>query len=159
MTSARGAASECRSSSVVGVFHRHDLPVSVSSEALICRRCGRAVGASDSQYETFEQMHYVCFHYAFEHDPMDPDEVCRAGGCPSGAVAGGRDRVAGVVRSLADDAREGVTWANDSLPRYLEALATWLTDADGFYVNDHRVPPSNAWEAIEDAFKAATVYE
>jgi len=28
-------------------------------------------------------MHYVCFHYEFEHDPFDPDEECKAGGCPS----------------------------------------------------------------------------
>jgi len=34
-------------------------------------------------YEVFEQMHYVCFHYEFEHDPFDPDEECTAGGCPS----------------------------------------------------------------------------
>ena len=31
-------------------------------------------------------MHYVCFHYEFEHDPFDPDEECTAGGCPSAAV-------------------------------------------------------------------------
>jgi hypothetical protein len=31
----------------------------------------------------FEQMHYVCFHYEFEHDPTDVDEECGAGGCPS----------------------------------------------------------------------------
>jgi hypothetical protein len=35
------------------------------------------------QFETFERMHYVCFHYEFEHDPFDPDEECTAGGCPS----------------------------------------------------------------------------
>jgi hypothetical protein len=34
----------------------------------------------------FEQMHYVCFHYEFEHDPYDPDEECAAGGCPSAAI-------------------------------------------------------------------------
>ena len=33
--------------------------------------------------EVFERMHYVCFHYEFEHDPSDPDEECNAGGCPS----------------------------------------------------------------------------
>jgi hypothetical protein len=38
------------------------------------------------RYEVFEQMHYVCFHYEFEHDPTDPDEECEAGGCPSAAV-------------------------------------------------------------------------
>jgi hypothetical protein len=33
-----------------------------------------------------KQMHYVCFHYEFEHDPIDPDEECSAGDCPSAAV-------------------------------------------------------------------------
>ena len=34
-------------------------------------------------YEIFEQMHYVCFHYEFEHAGFDPDEERDAGGCPS----------------------------------------------------------------------------
>jgi hypothetical protein len=34
-------------------------------------------------------MHYVCFHYEFEHD-TDVDNECEAGGCPSRRV--GLDR-------------------------------------------------------------------
>jgi len=34
-------------------------------------------------FEIFERMHYVCFHYEFEHGGFDPDEECDAGGCPS----------------------------------------------------------------------------
>lgn len=49
---------------------------------LLCRRCGRPVEAAAGQYDVFEQMHYVCFHYEFEHSG-DPDLECRAGGCPS----------------------------------------------------------------------------
>jgi len=30
-------------------------------------------------------MHYVCFHYEFEH-PGDPDLECDAGGCPAAGV-------------------------------------------------------------------------
>ena len=56
------------------------------SDAPLCRRCGRPVELSRSQYDVFEQMHYVCFHYEFEHDPTDPDEECSAGGCPSASV-------------------------------------------------------------------------
>jgi hypothetical protein len=33
-------------------------------------------------FEIFKRMHYVCFHYEFEHDGFDPDEECDAGGCP-----------------------------------------------------------------------------
>jgi hypothetical protein len=44
--------------------------------APICRRCNRPVVVSRDQYEVFEGMHYVCFHYEFEHDPVDPDDEC-----------------------------------------------------------------------------------
>lgn len=50
---------------------------------LTCARCRRAVRVSSDRFEVFERMHYVCFHYEFEHDPFDPDEECNAGGCPS----------------------------------------------------------------------------
>ncbi len=47
----------------------------------VCRRCDRPVATPD--YETFERMHYVCFHYEFEHGDFDVDQECTAGGCPS----------------------------------------------------------------------------
>lgn len=53
---------------------------------MTCRRCQRAVVLFAADFDTFEQMHYVCFHYEFEHDPVDPDQECNAGGCPSAAV-------------------------------------------------------------------------
>jgi len=34
-------------------------------------------------FEVFERMHYVCFHYEFEHGDTDVDAECGAGGCPS----------------------------------------------------------------------------
>jgi hypothetical protein len=53
------------------------------AEEPVCARCGRKVRVSRDSYDIFERMHYVCFHYEFEHDPYDPDEACAAGGCPS----------------------------------------------------------------------------
>ncbi len=42
---------------------------------------------SAQHFETFERMHWVCFHYEFEHDArgegVDPDEDCGVAGCPS----------------------------------------------------------------------------
>jgi hypothetical protein len=58
----------------------------------VCVRCGRPVEIEAERYETFERMHYVCFHYEFEHDPTDPDEECSAGGCPSAAIHPRPDR-------------------------------------------------------------------
>ena len=54
---------------------------------LICARCSRAVELNRDSYETFERMHYVCFHYEFEHD-ADPDVGCFAMGCPSSSLGG-----------------------------------------------------------------------
>lgn len=53
---------------------------------VMCRRCGRVVRTSREQFEVFERMHYVCFHYEFEHDPADPDDDCGDPGCPTGAL-------------------------------------------------------------------------
>lgn len=39
---------------------------------LTCRRCHQAVIANADSFEVFEQMHYTCFHYEFEHDG-DPE--------------------------------------------------------------------------------------
>jgi hypothetical protein len=118
------------------------------------------VRTSAANFATFEEMHYVCFHYEFEHDPADPDEECQAGGCPSGALLGGRDRVAETARAVSLEAIDpAVGFENGSLPRYLSALAAWLDDSDGYYLHQRRVPPSNAWEIINDALRAAKEYE
>ena len=128
-------------------------------EELRCRRCGRPVGASAGQYQIFEGMHYVCFHYEFEHDPADPDQECEAGGCPSGAMGGGRDMVAGTARRLSAQASTMQGWKNENLPAYLEALAAWLDDCGGYYANQGRLLPSNAWVIINDALQAAGGHE
>ena len=67
-------------------------PPRVWPEAGIYCRRGRAVTIPADRYDVFEQMHYVCFHYEFEHDPTDPDEECSAGGCPSAAIRPRPDR-------------------------------------------------------------------
>jgi hypothetical protein len=60
--------------------------MTATGKTLTCRRCGRLVVISRDQFDVFEQMHYVCFHYEFEHDPADPDEDCGVVGCPSGIL-------------------------------------------------------------------------
>lgn len=52
---------------------------------LICRRCRGAVVANAESFEIFEQRHYTCFHYEFEHEG-DPDVECAAGGCPAAGI-------------------------------------------------------------------------
>lgn len=127
--------------------------------ALECRRCNRPVRVSAALFDVFEQMHYACFHYEFEHDPFDVDEECSAGGCPSAALAGGRDAVIATARQLSAEAASGAPWSNATVSVYLEAFAAWLEDSDGYYVNRTAVPPGNGWEVVNDALRAATVYE
>ncbi|MPZ71103.1 MAG: hypothetical protein GEU71_16495 [Actinobacteria bacterium] len=53
----------------------------------ICLRCGRHVRANADSYETFERMHWVCFHFEYEHgDDRDPDQACGDPRCPSGGA-------------------------------------------------------------------------
>ncbi|HEX7168603.1 MAG TPA: hypothetical protein VF230_16605 [Acidimicrobiales bacterium] len=52
---------------------------------LRCRRCGRGIDASRTTH-VIEQMHRICFHYEFEHDPVDVDDECRSPDCPSRRV-------------------------------------------------------------------------
>lgn len=49
-------------------------------------------------------------------------------------------------------------WENATLPAYLEALAAWLRDSDGFYSNQGREVP-DGWRVMADALQAATNYE
>lgn len=54
------------------------------ADAPICRQCQRPVVASRDRYEVFERMHWLCFHYEFEHgDDVDPDQACQDPSCPS----------------------------------------------------------------------------
>ena len=53
------------------------------------------------------------------------------------------------------------TWENDDLLSFLQAMAAWLQDCDGYYQNIN--PSVNAsqpsWQLLADALSAAAVYE
>ncbi len=76
------------------------------------------------QFDVFEQMHYVCFHYEFEHGDIDPDRECAWGGCPSAVVSAAhraeepRDSL---VEELIDDLASS-DLASESLNFRLERL-------------------------------------
>jgi hypothetical protein len=65
------------------------------------------------------------------------------------------------VRALvADLESQPQAWENVSLDRYLEALASWLEDADGFFRNQGREIPHNAtWTSVAEMLIAASMYE
>lgn len=51
-------------------------------------------------------------------------------------------------------------WENVNLETYLEALAAWLHDMDGYYRNRGEDTPTElSWRLLAEAFIAATMYE
>ncbi|WP_069650095.1 hypothetical protein [Caloranaerobacter ferrireducens] len=48
----------------------------------ICVRCGQPVKRFKDEYEVFENMHWICFHFEFEHGEYDLDEPCDDPSCP-----------------------------------------------------------------------------
>ncbi|WRZ88655.1 hypothetical protein OHB54_06005 [Streptomyces sp. NBC_01007] len=72
-----------------------------------------------------------------------------------------REDLAAFVRSLQHShAEDGSSWENLDLPGFLEALAAWIDDADGWYSNTgHELPASGDWKLFARALRAATTYE
>jgi len=72
-----------------------------------------------------------------------------------------REDLAAFVRSLhRSHGEDGTSWENPDLPSFLEALAAWIDDADGWYSNTGReLPARGDWRFFARALRAATVYE
>ncbi len=54
----------------------------MNQEKSNCKSCGKPIEDSKENIDMFEGMHWLCFHYAFEHQG-DPDEPCRSRHCPT----------------------------------------------------------------------------
>lgn len=51
-------------------------------------------------------------------------------------------------------------WENKDLPSYLESMASWIEDMDGYYLNQRLPIPENInWTFIADILMAARIYE
>ena len=76
-------------------------------------------------------------------------------------ISGARDELILTLERLADDARSGRTdsWENETLPEYLEALAAWLRVYENAYLNTGRTVPTDIWDVLTAAVRAATIYE
>ncbi|MET8504138.1 hypothetical protein ABZV60_05745 [Streptomyces sp. NPDC004787] len=65
--------------------------------------------------------------------------------------------VSALHRSYVD---RGESWDNTDLAGFLEALAAWIDDADGWYHNAGlELPADGDWRFFARALRAATVYE
>ncbi|MGW1648363.1 DUF7660 family protein [Streptomyces eurythermus] len=72
-----------------------------------------------------------------------------------------REDLAAFVRALRrSHTAEGHSWENADLASFLEALAAWVDDADGWYSNaGRRLPASGDWSFFARALQAAATYE
>jgi len=72
-----------------------------------------------------------------------------------------RDDLAGFVASLAREARQVPnTWENRDLQSFLEALAAWINDMDGYFLNQGTPAPEQpSWRTVAQMLAAATTYE
>jgi hypothetical protein len=117
-----------------------------TAEPLICHRCNRPVEVSRDQFDVFEHMHYVCFHYKYEHDPADPDEKCTAGGCPSAAINPRPDRRPGAGPPRKDEPLAGNWIWITSLRRFFELVSFYV----GYRFDDLD------WQAVQAGLDALT---
>jgi hypothetical protein len=62
------------------------------------------------------------------------------------------------VRSLSRDTQGGLV-ENDTLPRYLEAVAAWTNDCPGYFANEQRPLPEAGWSLFAVILQAALIYE
>jgi len=51
-------------------------------------------------------------------------------------------------------------WENKTLPEFLEAIAGWTDDMEGYYINNDLPIPDNVdWKLFADILVAAKMYE
>lgn len=78
----------------------------------------------------------------------------------AGTVRSRKDFVA-FVRSLHTELTERPTeWPNSELPAFLEALAAWAEDMDGYFRNrGEPLPDPPGWKTFAAILSAARLYE
>lgn len=65
------------------------------------------------------------------------------------------------VRALKKDYLENLsTWENRDIGSFLEAMASWVEDMDGFYISQGLpVPEKPDWNILADILKGGKLYE
>ncbi|XXF77593.1 hypothetical protein P2318_31755 [Myxococcaceae bacterium GXIMD 01537] len=72
-----------------------------------------------------------------------------------------RDDLVRFIHALREDLqRDPGDWENPTLERFLEALAGWCEDMNGYYKGrGERVPEQPTWKVVADMLMAASMYE
>ena len=72
-----------------------------------------------------------------------------------------KDDFVSFVRTLAleiENSPQG--WENNTLEGYLEAIASWTEDSDGFFINNNiAIPEQIEWSVLAHVLMAAAIYE
>lgn len=77
----------------------------------------------------------------------------------SSAAYKGKSVVLKTLGELIAELSRDCDWENDTLERYLEALAALLESIENSYKNSGREVPDDPWIVISDALKGARYYE
>jgi len=65
--------------------------------------------------------------------------------------------ISGLAKNIKENPDE---WENKDLSTYLEAIASWIEDMDGYYENTNQpFPKDTNWSVFADILMAARVYE
>jgi hypothetical protein len=76
------------------------------------------------------------------------------------AVQTREDFAAFVAELKADLDANRAGWTNDDLASYLDAMAAWVRDMEGYYENaGERLSELPPWRVLADVLMAARVYE
>jgi hypothetical protein len=72
-----------------------------------------------------------------------------------------RDDLASFVEALESSLKTAPqAWENADLSSYLSALAAWIRDMDGYFINtEGQMPSEPSWKMIAQMLMAACVYE
>jgi hypothetical protein len=72
-----------------------------------------------------------------------------------------REQLIAFIRMLACGLREQPhTWENRDLPSYLDAMAAWIEDMDGYFLSKGEQPADQpSWRLLSEILMAARSYE
>jgi hypothetical protein len=75
-------------------------------------------------------------------------------------VASKEDFINFIQLLILDLATKPHEWENKDLPNYLDAIASWAEDMEGYYINNALPVPENVdWKTFANILYAAKVYE
>jgi hypothetical protein len=78
-----------------------------------------------------------------------------------GRQVNSKEDLADFIDAMKEDlSKNPEDWENHALDRFLDAMAAWVREMDGFYRNSGRLPVDTpTWSVFADILSAAKIYE